>query len=111
MSITRLNDPIIILSTCGSQQEAELIAKRLVEQQLAACVQITPHIQSIYRWEGEVCQDVEALLVVKTLKRNESKVQVCIKSLHSYSVPEVVSLAPESMDSQYQQWLIQETAH
>ena len=66
-----MNDPIIILTTVSSKKEAELIGSKLIDKELAACVNIIPNIKSIYYWEGKINKDSEYLLIIKTVKRAE----------------------------------------
>jgi periplasmic divalent cation tolerance protein len=101
----------IALSTAGSADEAAAIARALVEEQLAACVNIVPGIRSIYRWQGRVHDDTELLLVIKTkvdlLEQLESRLQV----LHSYENPEFLVLVPESGSEAYLLWIGQCLSH
>ncbi len=78
-----MTDFQIVLSTCADREQAERIAHRLVEQHLAACVNILPGLQSIYRWEGAVESTVEVLLLIKTSSARSQDVQTTIASLHS----------------------------
>ncbi len=82
----------IVLSTAGSRGEAEKIGNALVERRLAACVNIVPQMQSIYRWEDKVEQAEELLLIVKTTVEKFAAVRDAIQELHSYDLPECVCL-------------------
>ena len=102
----------IVFSTTPVGQ-AQPIANELVRNKLAACVQIIPQIQSVYEWKGEVCNDQESLLLIKT---SEPRVMECIerlKSLHPYEVPEIVSLNADESTSlpEYLQWVRDVTGH
>jgi len=81
---------IVIFITSKDLQEAEKIAKALVEEQLVACVNIVPDIKSIFRWEGNVDHEKEVLLVCKTQDLNYDLVEEKVKQLHSYDVPEII---------------------
>ena len=94
----------LVLSTAGSKEEAQKIARTLVERLLAACVNIVA-VDSVYRWEGEVEQAQEWLLVVKTTDDAFDRVRAAITELHSYEVPECVSVVVENGSAEYLQWI------
>jgi periplasmic divalent cation tolerance protein len=94
----------LVLSTAGSKEEAQKIARILVERLLAACVNIVA-VESIYRWEGEVETAQEWLLVIKTTDEAFDRVRAAIKELHSYEVPECISLSVEDGSAEYLQWV------
>ena len=96
---------IIILSTAGSQAEAQTIARELVERRLAACVNIIAPVGSIYRWQDKVESATEWLLLVKTRAENFPSVRDAIKELHSYEVPECIALGIEDGSAGYLSWI------
>ena len=100
-----MTDKRIVLTTAGSEEEARKIARHLVEKRLAACVNIIPQIESIYRWQGKVESSREWLLVAKTTQEKFPAVRDAIRKLHSYDVPECVVLNIEDGSSDYLQWL------
>lgn len=100
-----MTDKRVVLSTAGSEEEARKIARYLVEQQLAACVNIVPQIESIYRWQGKVESSREWLLLIKTTAASVSKVREAIGALHSYDVPECVALSIEDGSADYLRWI------
>ena len=100
-----MTDKRIVLSTAGSEEEARKIAHHLVEQRLAACVNIVPRIESIYRWEGKVESNREYLLLIKTSSTMFPEVRDAILELHSYEIPECVAIAVEDGSSEYLQWV------
>jgi periplasmic divalent cation tolerance protein len=100
-----MTDFQIVLSTCADREEAERIAHRLVEQQLAACVNILPGVQSIYRWQGNVESAGEVLMVIKTSADLVSEVELTIAGLHSYEVPEFLVLPVFAGSHAYLAWL------
>src|SRR5512135_1798946 len=104
-----MSDPIIVLVTCGSEEEALKIANALVEEHLAACANIISPIRSIYRWEGKIWDEREWLLIIKTQSHLFETLEKKVKSLHSYSVPEIVSLSITDGSSPYLNWLEQMT--
>ncbi len=96
---------VVIFITAGSAEEAERIARRLVEERLAACVNVVPGVTSIYRWEGRVHRDAEVLLIAKTVEANLPKVVRRVKELHSYDVPEVLAVSAVGGSPEYLAWL------
>ena len=102
-------DCIVVFVTAGSESEAETIAKTLVAEQLAACVNILSPVRSIYRWEGKLADDQEWLLVIKTRAERFSSVEERVKALHSYQVPEVIALPIVQGLGEYLRWLWEET--
>jgi periplasmic divalent cation tolerance protein len=97
----------IVLSTAGSQDEARKIAQHLVENQLAACVNIIPQIESIYRWQGKMESSAEWLLLIKTTQETFPAVRDAIRHLHSYDVPECISVVIEDGSAAYLDWIAQ----
>src|SRR5262245_34239180 len=83
---------LIVFITVPSQEVARKIAEALVSELLAACVNIVPNIESIYRWEGRIATDSELLLMVKTTVENYSDLEARVKALHTYSTPEVLAI-------------------
>ena len=96
---------IVFLVTCGSEEEALKIANALVEGHLAACVNLISPVRSIYRWEGKIWDEKEWLLVIKTQKQRFEELEKKVRSLHSYSVPEIISLPITEGSSAYLNWL------
>ncbi|MBP1609198.1 MAG: CutA1 divalent ion tolerance protein [Acidobacteria bacterium] len=96
---------ILILSTAGTHEQAEQISVALVENREAACVNIIPRIQSIYRWEGKVCNDPEFLLIIKSRAEKFEAIRARIKSLNSYAVPEIIGVPVSAGDPAYLSWL------
>lgn len=95
----------VILITCRGEEEADRIGSTLIEEHLAACVNIVPKITSIYRWEGEVCRDLESLLIVKAREGTLEKLEERVKSLHSYDLPEVIALPVSGGSEDYLDWV------
>ena len=99
----------IVLTTAGSQAEAHKIAQALVERRLAACVNIVPQIESVYRWQGNVEKATEWLLLIKTQAGTFERVRDAIKELHSYDLPECVMLEVAAGSSEYLNWIAENT--
>lgn len=96
---------VVVLSTVGSDEDAERIARQLVERELAACVNVVPRVVSIYRWRGRVERDEERLLLIKTRAERFEALRAAIVELHPYEVPEVVCLPIEAGHDPYLAWL------
>lgn len=99
----------LVLTTAGSRDEAERIAGVLVNERLAACVNLIPGLTSIYRWQGAVEDAAEVLLLIKTTAENLDRVEARIRQMHSYELPEFLVLNPESAAKPYLEWLIHAT--
>ncbi len=84
---------------------AETIAAALVEERLAACVNLLPGARSIYRWRGEIEQDTETLLLVKTTAAALAPLEARVRELHPYEVPEILAIAPTESSAEYLEWL------
>ena len=100
-----MTDKRIVLTTTGSEDEARKIARHLVENRLAACVNLIPRVESIYRWQGKVESAAECLLLIKTTVDRFPAVRDALGELHSYEVPECVVLPIEDGSETYLQWL------
>ncbi len=105
-----MSKEVVIFITAGSQAEAEKIARRLVEEKFAACVNIIPGAVSVFRWEGKVNQENEVLLIVKSVAELLEKVVDRVKQLHSYQVPEVIALPIIGGAPDYLKWLREESS-
>lgn len=97
-------DYCVLFVTASSEQEAEAIAKALVEAQLAACVNIMP-VHSIYTWSGQINSDREWQMIIKTKLTKFSTISAKIKELHSYEVPEIIALPILTGSESYLQWI------
>ncbi len=100
-----MTDKRLVLTTCGSLEEARGIAQTLVERQLAACVNIAPQIESVYRWQGEVETSTEWLLVIKTTAEAFDRLRETLSELHSYELPECIAIAVEDGSAAYLEWI------
>jgi len=96
---------LVVLTTAPNTEEAESLARSIVESRLAGCVQVLPPMKSFYFWEGAVQADPEHLLLIKTLPEKYRDLEAFIKSNHSYSVPEIVAIPAERFSNDYFNWL------
>jgi periplasmic divalent cation tolerance protein len=103
-----MTDKIVVLSTCNSEEEASNIARQLVEKRLAACVQITPGIRSFFRWQDEIQDEPEFLLIIKSRRDLYGRLEAQLKKLHSYEVSEIVALQIVEGSMAYLNWIDRE---
>ena len=101
---------LVVLVMTSSRREAGSIAKAVVKEKLAACVNMVPGVTSVFRWKGRVQISREVLLIMKTTVRRYSALEQRIRSLHSYQVPEILAVKIEQGAKQYIGWVQQETA-
>jgi periplasmic divalent cation tolerance protein len=99
----------IVMVTVGDGEEALSIARTLVEEKLAACVNMVPRIRSIYRWKGEICDEEEHLLIMKTRSELYPVLQNRIRQLHSYEVPEIIAFPIAEGLPEYLSWVMDST--
>jgi periplasmic divalent cation tolerance protein len=100
-----MTDKIVVLSTCASAEEAEKIARRLIEVRVAACVNVLAGARSFYRWEGAIEASGEWLLIIKTSRARFDALRTELERLHSYTVPEMVALPILDGAPNYLNWL------
>ncbi len=99
-----MTDKTVILCTCATEEEAHKLARVLVEERLAACVNVIPHVRSFYRWKGEVQSDSEWLLLIKSSRGLFAALAARLESVHSYEVPEAIALAVLEGSANYMDW-------
>lgn len=98
---------LIVFVTTPNLEEAERLARSIVESRLAACVQVLPEMTSIYFWNGEVQKDREHLMLIKTLEEQFKDLEQFVRSNHSYEVPEIVAVRAEHVSDDYLAWMCQ----
>jgi periplasmic divalent cation tolerance protein len=96
---------IAVLTTVGTEEQANLIAREIVARRQAACVNILPGIRSIYRWKGKICKDGELMLIIKTLESELEGVEATIRELHSYELPEILSFNVSHGERGFLDWI------
>jgi periplasmic divalent cation tolerance protein len=97
--------PIAVFITAPNIDEASRIAELLVERKLAACVQILPSMESVYRWQGKVARQAEILLIAKTASSKFAELEREVRAVHSYETPEIVAVPLTALSEPYRQWL------
>jgi|SRR5580658_912495 periplasmic divalent cation tolerance protein len=100
-----MTDKRLVLTSCGSLQEARNIAHTLLERRLAACVNIVPQMESVFRWQGKIETAAEWLLVIKTTRDAFHRVRDALRELHSYELPECIEIAIEDGSGAYLKWM------
>ncbi|MFH1515361.1 MAG: divalent-cation tolerance protein CutA [bacterium] len=95
---------LIVFCTVKDLDEAATIAKILVKEKLAACVNIVPSIRSIYRWKGKINDESEVLMMIKTSKKLYYDLKSQIRAVHSYDVPEIVAFKPAEISVDFEKW-------
>ncbi|MCG8591000.1 MAG: divalent-cation tolerance protein CutA [Proteobacteria bacterium] len=103
-------DVCVVLMTAPDRETAARLARSLVEERLAACVNVVPELRSIYRWEGAVQEETEVLLVAKTRRDCCDALTERVRVLHPYDVPEVLALGAVGGSRDYLEWVATETA-
>jgi periplasmic divalent cation tolerance protein len=98
---------VVVLSTCGSRKEAQKIARDILRRRLVACVNIMP-VTSYYRWKGKITVDREYLILAKTRSEAFRKLKERILALHTYELPEIVSLKINEGNEEYLDWIDEE---
>ncbi|HEY6394382.1 MAG TPA: divalent-cation tolerance protein CutA [Candidatus Binataceae bacterium] len=109
MRVNRRGSERIVMVTAASEEQAETIGRALVAEQLAACVNIVGPIRSIYRWAGKIEDEREYLMIIKSRAALFPDLESRVRELHTYEVPEVLSLALDSGSAPYLDWIRQST--
>lgn len=102
-------DIIVIYNTVPNKKIAKNIIKILMKHKLAACVSMIDNVKSTFSWDGEVCEEKEVLLMIKTRRENYGKVKLVIEDVHPYSVPEIIAVPVVDCSEDYLKWLVKET--
>ena len=99
------DEPIVVLLTAANGEEAVRLADMLIGAHLAACVQILPEMESVYRWEGKIERQPEILLLAKTTRSKFDELEREVRALHSYETPEIIALPVVAGSAPYLAWL------
>ena len=99
------NQLLVVVTSLPNMQAAKRLARALVEESLAACVQLMDGLQSVYRWEGKVCEEHEVLLSAKTSASKWLEISSFIQAQHPYDLPEILAFSPEQYSQQYGAWV------
>jgi len=104
-----MTNAVLVLTTVGDNEQAEELARSLVEERLAACVNVHGPMTSFYRWKGAVERDAERQLVIKTTRDRLPALEIRLKALHGYELPEFLVLTVEGGSAEYLAWVKQNT--
>jgi len=96
---------LVVTTSFQTLEQAQTIARQLVENRLAACVQIQQGLYSIYRWDGKICEENEVLLSAKTTAANWEEIRTFIHNNHPYDLPEIMAFTPINYEQQYGKWI------
>ena len=102
-------DAIVIYCTVPDKRVAQEISKHLVKHRLAACVSAIDKVESVFSWDGEICEEKEVLMMIKTRRTNYGKIKLVIEDMHSYNIPEIIALPVVDCSEDYLKWLVKET--
>ena len=100
-----MSDKLVIFVSCEGKEQAEKIAGALVEERLAACVNVLPGISSCYVWEGKLTWTLEAVLMIKSTREAFEALEKRVRELHTYKVPEIIGVSVELGSQKYLQWV------
>jgi periplasmic divalent cation tolerance protein len=95
----------VVITTVGTEEQANLIASELVARRHASCVNVVTGLRSVYRWQGKICRDTEFLLIVKTLESEYPAVQAAIQELHGYELPEILAFKVCRGEQKFLDWI------
>jgi len=107
--IFAMTELLLVMTSLPDKDAAIALAKRLIDTHLAACVQIQTGVQSIYRWEGRLCEEQEVVLAAKTTAKQWPTISAFIKQSHPYGAPEIIAQSITYSDTDYARWVIAET--
>jgi periplasmic divalent cation tolerance protein len=100
-----MTDKIVILCTCATEEEADRLARTVIDARLAACVNVLPRVRSIYRWKGAIESADECLLIIKSSRPLFDSLRTALEASHSYEVPEVIALPVVEGSANYLNWI------
>ena len=105
------SEPIVVFITAPTREEAARLADLLVGARLAACVQILPEMESIYRWEGKLERQAEFLMLVKSTRDKFDQLEREVRAIHSYETPEILAVSASEISGPYSKWLAESLQH
>ena len=105
MAQDHLSEILVVVTSFSRLEDAQVMARQLIERRLAACVQIQQGIHSVYRWKDQVCEEVEVRLSAKTVADQWDEIAHFIQSKHPYDLPELIAYTPEKFSAQYGNWV------
>ena len=103
-------DIVVIYCTVPTKKLAKEITQVIMKHKLAACISMIENVKSVFSWDGEICEEKEIMLMIKTRRANYGKIKLVIEDVHTYNVPEIIALPIVDCSEDYLKWLVQETA-
>jgi periplasmic divalent cation tolerance protein len=103
-----MTDKIVVLSTCASAEEAERLARRVIDDRLAACVNVLSPVRSFYRWQGKIEDSAEWLLIIKSTRDKFDALRAALESAHTYELPEIIAIPVVDGSPNYLSWIERE---
>ena len=110
MSTVNQTEILLVMTTITNIDTGKLLARQIVGEQLAACCNIVPTVTSVYRWQNELCEEQECLLIIKTSQSRFNTLREFIKKQHPYETPELIALPITAGSQEYLSWVIKETS-
>jgi periplasmic divalent cation tolerance protein len=104
-----MDETLLVLTNMPDAQSAQSLARRLVERKLAACINILPAVQSVYRWQGVIEEAAECTMMIKTTRARYMEIELAVKEAHPYQLPEIVALPIVAGLPAYLNWIAEET--
>lgn len=104
-----MSDEVVVFVTTSSEEEARNIANALIDQKLVACANIVPSVNSIFRWQNQICREGEVLIMLKSVRQRMDALIEKVKEMHSYEVPEIIALPVIAGSKEYLDWVRSET--
>jgi periplasmic divalent cation tolerance protein len=102
-------DIVLVLTTVAADDRADALARQLVDERLAACVNLHPVMVSFYRWKGSVERDIERQMIIKTTRDRLSALESRLRELHAYELPELIVLSVDTGSQDYLRWVVEQT--
>src|SRR5664279_2261661 len=102
-------EPVVVMVTTGSVDEARAIAQVLVQERLAACVNILPAVESVFFWQGTLQEVPETIMLIKTIPDRVEAIQFRVRSMHSYQVFEMLVMPTSGANPEYRDWILEQT--
>ena len=96
---------LVVVTTVGTEEEANRLARELVARRHSCCVNILPVYRSVYRWQGKICTDSEFMLIIKALESEYGAIEASIKELHSYELPEILAFDIKKSEEGFLHWI------
>ena len=101
-------EPVLVITTCEKKEDASMIARSVLENRLGACVQINSGVRSSYWWKGEIVEENELVVSIKSCRIKYKDLESLILNIHPYEVPEIISLRIDEISSKYIHWMKEE---